>query len=349
MQLASVRVVGVGPFDDLTFPFHDEDGATRPLVVVLGGAGVGKTTLLAAIAATRPGYAVPQPQKRGGVRAAAPFVVTEWALGQDDLERPHGLRVKSPNAPADEDEAESLLRRREQALFDRRATEGGFVLVSFSGARWMSRAPAVLSAPDRSVGRYDARAAHVFDDATRADLARETKHALSYASIAAALVGERDDADGRRFVRLEAAMREIAGKLGALAGARFLGADPATLEPMFELDGGRRAAFDELSTGARSLVAIAALTVRALFAAYPRTDPRHAEGVVLIDDAHLHLETAAQRKLVPALRDALPKVQWVLTTSSTELAAGAEVGEVLALRKMATRIELHDGPLAIVH
>ena len=348
MQLASVRLVSLGPFDDLTVPFHDDDGAPRSVVVVFGGGGVGKTTLLAAIAATRPGHAVAQPPRRGEARDGT-LVVTEWALGQDDAERPHGLRVVSPNAVLVEDEAASLFRRREQALFDKRALDGGFVLVSFSGARWMSRSSAVLTTPERTIARYDVRASHAFDDATRADLARETKQALVYASIGAALARDRDDAEARRLARFEEAIREVSSKLGALAGARYVGADAATLEPTFETEAGRRVPFDELSTAARALVALGALTTRALFAAYPRQDARHAEGVVLVDDAHLHLDPAVQRRLVPTLRDALPKVQWVLTTSSGDLAAGAEAGEVLALRRMATRIELHGGALAIVH
>ena len=348
MQLASARLVSLGPFDDLVFPFHDDDGAPRSVIVVLGGGGIGKTTLLSAIASTRPGHAVPQPTSRAGVREGA-FVVTEWALGQDDVERPHGLRVVSPNAPLVEDEAASLFRRREQALFDKRAVDGGFVLVSFSGARWMSRSPAVLTAPERTIARYDARATHSFDDATRADLARETKQTLSYASIAAALVRGRDDAEGRRLTGLDDAIRAVCSKLGALAGVRYLGADAASLEPTFETEDGRRVAFDELSTSARCLAALGALTIRALFAAYPRQDPRHAEGVVLVDDAHLHLDPSVQRRLAATLRDALPKVQWILTTSSVDLAEGAEPGEVLALRRMATRVELHDGALAIVH
>ena len=52
MQLSSVRLVGVGPFEDLALPFSDDEGRPRRVVVVVGAGGVGKTTLLAAIAAT---------------------------------------------------------------------------------------------------------------------------------------------------------------------------------------------------------------------------------------------------------------------------------------------------------
>ena len=356
MRLVSARVVGLGPFDDLSVPFHDDDGAPRSVTVVLGGGGVGKTTLLSAIASTRPGYAVAQTRPRSPARAAAPepaFVVTDWALGVDDPARPHVLRVTSPNAVLAEPEEVSLLRRREQALFDKRATEAGFLLGAVSGARWFSRSAAVLSTPDRTITRWDVRAPFSFDDATRADLTRETKQALAFASIASALArtGSGDDRRQGRFVVFDEAMREVVSKLTALLGFRYVGADPATLEPIFATPGGSALFFDDLPTGARHLAALAALTVRALFAAYPAIDPRACEGVFLVDDAGLHLEPGVQRRLVPVLRDALPRVQWVLTTSSTAIALGCEPGEVVALRRMQSgaRVELYDGAMALVH
>ena len=59
---------------------------------------------------------------------------------------------------------------------------------------------------------------------------------------------------------------------------------------------------------------------------------------------------AAQR-LVPALRRVLPRVQWILTTSSTTVAASCETGELLALRRTppSQRIELYEGAQAVVH
>ena len=47
----------------------------------------------------------------------------------------------------------------------------------------------LLASPERSVVRYDVRAVPSLDDATRADLARDTKQILSYAGITAALGG----------------------------------------------------------------------------------------------------------------------------------------------------------------
>lgn len=354
MLLSFVRLVGIGPFDDLTIPLSDARGAPRKLVVLFGGEGVGKTSILASIASTRPGHAVVQQSARGS-GAIASFTVTDWILGEDDPARPHPLRVASPNAALEEREDAAMLRRREQTLFDRRAAEGGFVAVSFSGARWFSRTPVLLTTPERSILRYDVRASANFEDATRADLTRETKQVIAYISIAAALSrrdgGESASGPGQRLAALERALREVLSVLLKGVGCAYLGVDPVRLEPMFETSEGRVVEFDDLPKSARHLAAFGALTLRALAAAYPGKEARQAEGVVLLDDAEVHMEPHVQRALAPLLREALPGVQWIVTTASPTVTLSCETSEILALRRAPSsgRVELHDGPAAVMH
>jgi hypothetical protein len=366
MHLASARLVGLGPIDDTTFRFGDPLGAPRKTTVVLGGGGVGKTTLLAAIASTRPGHAVAQRTRRTGQPS---FAVTEWALGDDDPARPHTLRVMSPNAVLDEAEEVAVLHRREQVLFDRKASEGGYALVAFSGGRWFSRAPLLLGGADRVLARHDPKASAVFDDPTRADLARETKQALVTSRLAAAMARSTAWASPDVVAKadsLERAVRAAVGPLARLSGHTFLGVDPSTFEPTFERSsGGPLVAFDDLPVQARTLVALAALVVRGLHGAWPKGrqvsgsaaalskpgDAREAEGVVLVDDAELHLDAAARRGLVPALREALPNVQWILATASPDIASACDAGEVLALKRLegSAEVQLYEGELAVVH
>jgi hypothetical protein len=350
MQLLQARMVGVGSLGDVTFRFADDEGVARKAVVVIGGGGVGKTGLLSAIASTRPGHAVAQRSRRG---VDATFVVTDWALGAEDPARPHALRVASPNAQLGEPEDIALLRRREQAIFDRRAADGGFALITFSGGRWMSRTPVILGGTDR-MGRHDPRAVASFDDPTRSDLAREAKQALAYPVISAALARGSPSVDEVRAAAesLAQATREAVRPLAELASFGFVGVDPASFEPIFERGpGGAPVSFDELPTQARHLVAFPALAIRALHAAWPGVPARAAEGVALIDDADLHLDAAACRGLVPALREALPNVQWIVTTSSAELAASCDASDVYALRRMpdSDEVRLFEGDQAVVH
>jgi len=335
MKLVRAVLVGVGPFEELVLPFADENGEPRSVTVIHGGGGTGKSSVLAAIGSTRPGHCVVQPARaEPRENAPPPFCACDWALGQDEPARPHPLSVASPNArlsPSDELEG---LRRREQALFDRVANEGGFAFLPIGSTRWFSRQPIAFSAPARTIARYDVRAALSLDDATRSDLARETKQALAYAAIASALSVPNEGAE-RRFDLLGTAMQSAVEELVRLCGFSYRGVDPHSFEPMFVAHGQRKAVpFDALPTRARHLAAFAALGVRTLWAAYPDQDPRDAEGVIAIDEVDLHQDAHVQHQLLAALTEALPGAQWILTTASPVVAASADERAVLALRHL---------------
>jgi hypothetical protein len=344
VRLTSLRLAHLPPFGDVTIPFAEEDGSPRPLTVLFGGGGVGKTTVLSALAATRPGYAVALAPAGDG----SPLVVSEWSLGADDESRPHPLCIATPTGRVEGDEHAETLRRREQAHFDRITKDGGFVFVSIPSTRWFSRQPIIFSAPSRTIGRYDVRAPSVMEDATRSDLARETKQAISYAAIAAALSRDRPTAP---FPRFGEAMGHVVDRLVSLAGFSYAGIDPASFEPMFKDEEGTPLFFDALPTRARHLVAFGALPLRALVAAYPGKDPLTLEGVACIDEIELQQDPVAQSSLLGCLRSVLPKVQWIVTTTSPVVAASAEDREVIALRRLprATEVQLFCGAEARVH
>ncbi len=353
MLLSRLRLVSLGPFADLMIPLCDEDGVPKPIVVLFGTEGIGKTTILSAIATTRPGHTIAQhqPWKTDASADGPPFVVTEWQLGDDDPNRPHPLRVASPNARLDERDDEALLRRREQTLFDRRAGERGFVLVPISGARWFSRTAVMLTSPERTLLRYDVRSTVNFEDATRTDLARETKQILSYACIAAALSREGSGGPRLELPRLERALRGTLTELLEADGYAFLGVDPVRLEPVFRDPEERRVEFDDLPRSLRHVVAFGALVVRALAAACLDRDPRESEGVVLLDDLESEQPLFRQRTLVNRLHRALPRVQWIITTSSPDVALGCPPSSLIALRRRpgGAAIDLHEGVDAVLH
>jgi hypothetical protein len=376
MRLLRIELHRIGPFDSAVLrlgpepvsdaPMSDPGGDVpegsgpaygppRPVTVLFGADGTGKTSLLSAVGLTRPGNTLPPLpplQRERDTRAssgdAAPFVATEWLLGDDDPERPHPLVVASPSAVFPGETVETAaLRRREQALFDRRAhQEGGHVFVSFSGARWFSRAANMLTMPERSILRYDVRQPGAsFDDPTRADLTRETKQVLSYASVGSALAGGRAEFD--HLVRFDAALMGVLDIVLEPFDLAYAGVSPTTLEPQARSARGGLVPFDALPRAARHLIAFVALPLRALAAAYPGAEsPRDREGVVAIDDVECQQDPAHLRMLVPLLRRALPNVQWLLTTASTQLALACEPSEVIALRRTSRdRIELGAGLL----
>lgn len=373
MRLLRVRLRNVGPFDDAALRFtpptqvveaeavsEAESDITevesiasetaRPLTVLFGGDGTGKTTILNALSVTRPGHALPPIPPAGAPRAEGPsWVATDWLLGEDDPERPHPLVVASPSAVLQGETPDAAsVRRREQAHFDRRAqNEGGHVFVSFSGARWFSRVPNMLTVPERSILRYDIRQPNAsFDDPTRADLTRDTKQIISYASVGAALGAGRAEFD--HLARFEEALREVIDVVLEPFDLVHAGVSPTSLEPQARSRAsGAIVPFDAIPRAARHLIAFVAIPLRALSAAYPGADaPREREGVVAIDDAESQQDPSLLRELAPLLRRALPNVQWILTTSSTQLALACDASEIIALRRTGPhRIELGEGLL----
>ncbi|AKV03431.1 hypothetical protein AKJ09_10094 [Labilithrix luteola] len=359
MRLLHARLRNIGPFVDTELqlsraplvteaPVEPEEGG---LTVFFGGSGTGKTLLLSVLAMTRPGHALPplpvhlaQAKERASDEPS--YAVTEWTLGDDDPSRQHPLIITSPSAVLPDETAEQTTgRRREQAAFDRRAqTEGGFVFVTFSGARWFSRTPNMLTTPERTLLRHDVRQPASFDDPTRADLTRETKQVLTYATIGRALAEREGGAE--RLVRFETALREVVDVMLEPFDLRYAGVNPFTLEPEMRDHTGRTFVFDALPRPARHLVALGALSLRALAAAYPNAEhPRVTEGVVAVDDVESQQEPTLLRALLPLFRRALPNVQWLLTTASTQLALAAGPSNVVALRRSDTAIEISEGNL----
>lgn len=342
-------MAGLGPFEDITLDFCNEDGEPRLFTVIHGRGGVGKTTLLSALANTRPGNAtVIAPV--GPDRDAPGTVVCDFYLGQDDPERPHPLVVASPNGRAYPEDDQEVLRRREQAFYDRVARENGFVMVSLGAARWYSRQPITLIAPARSLARYDVRAPAASEDPTRADLGRETKQALVYATIVGALASSGEQ-ESQHLADLKTSMTHAVNAMVGVMGLEFVGVEPLSLEPIFRNPAQQVFTFDALPTRIRHLVSFVALPVRALWAAYPMREPLQAEGIVVIDEIDAYQDPLSLTHLMPALRRALPQVQWVVTATSPQLAASCESSDVIALRPDVETgtIEQYRGPMAMTH
>ena len=89
----------------------------------------------------------------------------------------------------------------------------------------------------------------------------------------------------------------------------------------------------DLPDGFRSTVAwLADLCIAWHEAAKPRSrDPADIAGIVLIDEIDLHLHASLQRRLIPRLRAALPKVQFVATTHSPLIVSSFDRHELVIL------------------
>lgn len=89
------------------------------------------------------------------------------------------------------------------------------------------------------------------------------------------------------------------------------------LEPKFEIDG-KICYLEELSSGFKSILSIVFSIVQwiELVNKGEKRLINHAEGTVLIDEIDSHLHPSWQAKIMPALKDFFPSLQFIVTTHS---------------------------------
>ncbi|MFY9821082.1 MAG: AAA family ATPase [Thermoanaerobaculia bacterium] len=61
-------------------------------------------------------------------------------------------------------------------------------------------------------------------------------------------------------------------------------------------------------------------------------DPRHLQGIVLLDEIDLHIHPTWQRRIVPLLREIFPHLQFIVTTHSPLVLASFEHEEIIPLK-----------------
>ena len=113
--------------------------------------------------------------------------------------------------------------------------------------------------------------------------------------------------------------------------------DPTNSDRLvFEQPGGAQIGAIDLPDGFRSTVAWLAGLCAAWHATLairkaPDTDLQDMTGIVLLDELDLHLHPSLARALVPRLREALPKVQFIVTTHSPLVLASFDRNELVVL------------------
>jgi hypothetical protein len=87
---------------------------------------------------------------------------------------------------------------------------------------------------------------------------------------------------------------------------------------------GQKVATLNLSDGYRSVLALAGDLIWRLLMAFPESDdPLMEEGTVLIDELDIHLHPVWQRQIPGLLRELFPNLQFIVSTHSPFIAAGA--------------------------
>ncbi len=98
----------------------------------------------------------------------------------------------------------------------------------------------------------------------------------------------------------------------------------------------------QLSEGEKNLLALVGDIARRMAIADPTADdPLQTEAVILIDEIELHLHPAWQRRVLPRLRAAFPRSQFIVTTHSPQVVASVPAESVVVLKDFVARRQWH--------
>ncbi len=91
---------------------------------------------------------------------------------------------------------------------------------------------------------------------------------------------------------------------------------------------GQSLRFDQLSDGEKIYIGLVADIARKLAMSHPKNEhPLDTKGVILIDEADLHLHPSWQRLLLPKLKEVFPNCQFILTTHSPFVISNLQTSE----------------------
>ena len=126
---------------------------------------------------------------------------------------------------------------------------------------------------------------------------------------------------------MEAAVR-------ATPGVKHAWYDAVEKDPVMRFEDGHEAPWSELSDGYHVFIALVADIARraVMLNELDGVDaPARVEGVVLIDELDLHLHPRWQRVALPRLREAFPRLQFIISTHSPQVLSSAENRQVRRL------------------
>ena len=348
MHFRSLRLENVRAFASAqSLEFVDDDNAVSHWNLILGENGVGKTSLMYALAVMRP---VPAFENESSVEkfadAGTPTVSRAELSARENDQIMRFLRrgatsMAKMTAVLETDRGEIL-----EIGVEIRGSTKSLDSVNFKEAAHALRAdgPLVIGyGAARHVGHANVADVAVrsateslFSDAIDLYDAEEIIEKLAFA--AKSDPAGNDGNDARRFDRLKTAIAsmlpDLKGEDIDFRGPRIAGRDPDQSGVHVRTPSGVMP-LEELSLGYQAMFAWTVDLAWRLFNAFPNSaEPLSESAIVLIDEVDLHLHPRWQRNLRRHLLTQFPNVQFIATTHSPVTAQEtlAEGGNVAVVR-----------------
>jgi predicted ATPase len=366
MYLQNLRLESIKCFEDLEIDFMEDRGKPRLMTVVLGDNGVGKSTLLQAIAITlggekvtnllaeRLGNWVRAGSKQGHIQASirpgdsdpgAPrkrrLEVSYLATGDETVTREDGSFQDKFTILAMPGSELNDLKRTAYSEASKGWLACGYGPFRRLADRLRTSSYFLSDVGDTKVGRF----ASLFGDDEGLIQLEDWLIELDRRSLVERREGQ-DTGYRRLHNQLAWTLLQMMPEEGP--GSMTIGAEElktAGLAPEYVkttaeqgvvcVDSfGNWVPLSQLSDGYQGTMAWVGDLVRRLSRAFPEAeDPLQQEGVVLIDEIDIHLHPSWQRKILTQLRQSFPKIQFVVTTHSPLVAASARDGELILLKR----------------
>ncbi len=349
MYLERVTIKNIKCFSNLKLDFRKgrEAGEIRRWTALLGENGVGKSSVLQAIAATLAGPSamrqlLPLPEqwvREGashgelvahliradedagprGPQRSSPYMARYFVLGEDSEDLPAELSDRASGAVFDvwpSGNARTDFKLLRQTAYAEE--KYGWLACGYGPFRRLSggsETPNKITYSGRKAARF-------------VTLFYESAALTNVEEWLTRLYNTARDGDERNKTRLEAVRQAFREELLPMPAEILVDATSARLK----IAGHTPMGFDALSDGYRSMLALGIDLMRWLTAAFPESDdPMRASGVVLIDELDAHLHPKWQRDIGFWLLEKFPNLQFVVATHSPFLAqvAAEEGGNVL--------------------
>ena len=323
-RLVSMHLNDIGPFHELTLPLIARedtlDADLRNWTVLLGDNGVGKSTILKALAAVVAGPEAKEfsgPLVRSGVDSGSIRITTDRTVSG------YEMRIDRDGDSVEVDCKPGDFVKKERTL-----------ILGFGPLRSVSRQRPRGPSPQSQgqISNADVLPLLRGDIDSRMDKLKQWIVNLNSNAQSERLKGNKNNQHEKLLSRFQSVIAELAPGLKI----RSIVVDQHFQVTMQLPDGS--IPIESLSQGATALLGWVGVLLQRMYEVYfdprePQADPLQQHAVVLIDEIDAHMHPAWQQGLAHRLTTQFPNVQFIVTTHSPFVVAGMPVEQVIRLKR----------------